>query len=151
MTEIVPYKNTLQDLIPGQITDKIAEKLHGKYFQNKEDPSVIAYFPNNEELQLPNLSRIRSEARELDAWFPLQRDALMGVAFDEFQNYVEIPKEQFKKYEKNPTLLSSILLFHENSEEVKKHKANLSAQKKVDKGKERFWLYRFGLSPDDFF
>jgi len=107
----IPYENTLYTLLVGEIK--------GKYFQNIVAPHLIAHFPENAGIHL-------IENNQLSAWFPL-RERWEDISLEEFNQYAEITKEQFKEYEKGKSDLSKIILAHKDAPIFREgNKPNLS-------------------------
>ncbi len=98
---LIPYENSLYELLVKEIT--------GKYFQNKIAPHLIAHFPEKNELSIHLV-----EDNRLSAWFPL-REKWGDIDLKEFDQYVEISKEQFEKYGKEKIDLLNIVLAHKDA------------------------------------
>jgi len=120
---LISYENSLYNLLIKEIA--------GKYFQSILAPHLIAHFPKDAGIHL-------IEHNQLSAWFPL-REKWGDIDLKEFNQYVEITEEQFKKYQKGKINLSNIVLAHKDAPIFKGHKPNLSTQgsasfmKNVDK------------------
>lgn len=121
----VPYENTLYDLLINEIT--------GKYFQCIHAPHLIAHFPEKDGLEIHLI-----ESKGISAWFPFMGNVgeYMPIPIEEFNQFAEITKEQFKKYEKEKTNISNVILAHKNSPFFKEgNKANLSEEKSPKRSK----------------
>ena len=112
---LVPYENSLYDILIKEST--------GKYFQHRLATHLIAHFPKENKLGVHLI-----ENNQLSAWFPLT-EKWRKISLTEFDQYVEITEEQFKKYEKGKIDLSNIVLAHKDAPIFKEdNKANLSEQ-----------------------
>ncbi len=121
--ESVAYENTLYSLMIKQFK--------GKYFQNILNHALVIHIPKKNEFGIHFI-----ENRKFSVWMPFngEKGGWGVLSLEDFSNYAEISKEQFKKYEINKNNLSNIILAHKDSEFIKskQNKANLSAQSERD-------------------